>query len=652
MTPTLRVRVSAYVFALALSSLWLGGNEEDQLWTIPISFVAALVAFGLKAGPWAWVINIIAWYLLSSPPSWFPASSLIFVVWFALLLAPPLVLARQGKSRSALVCAAALLVASLEVSEFWCRDWEWEECLYLVWGQLLGLAYFAQIFVRVVFAYLIVRFFVAVEYAMRDVDAAHNDNVAPPRWYAYCRDVLLVPWSFGVFAGGLVLLGVVFAAHGLSRVCGPVVGLWSPSVPARPMRRHRPRLARCPLPSLPKCAPLRKSDKQPQTSASVHRPLRRELMTLKEVLKLPPQSPLPRGTFGGPAEPPRPDPKTGPAFFWNDIAALPPPPLSLAVSIGLGHGPVPSAGYPEANEIMTHEGPSDQMDWRYDCPAPVMRALSPVVALLPAPAVLAVEPASVVAPAPAPEPEPVAVLPVTTVLAVEPARAAALAPVLALEPEPVAALPAPADFAVEPAPVAFATPPATAEVSARALASDSPALPLLSLLGTTPAHSPAPALHPASLLPADESSDLDAFAAELEAAMMNEAEFDELLALPSLPPVFDFGFSFALPAGAPAAPTGFSFGEPVAAPERATANETVEVEEEKEEYDEKEWERTNERAMDRASRDYSPCPLSDELPDSDDEKLDPEDNPVSFGSIPKHLIVTPTFAPTDPRKYR
>ncbi|KAH6657823.1 hypothetical protein BKA67DRAFT_533012 [Truncatella angustata] len=564
---------------------------------IPISFVAALVAFGLKAGPWAWVINIIAWYLLSSPPSWFPASSLIFVVWFALLLAPPLVLARQGKSRSALVCAAALLVASLEVSGFWYRDWEWEECLYLVWGQLLGLAYFAQIFVRVVFAYLIVRIFIAIEYAMRDVDAAHNDNVAPPRWFAYCRDVLLVPWSFGVFAGGLVLLGVVFAAHGLSRVCGRVVGLWSPSVPARPMRRHRPHLAGCTLPSLPKCAPLRKSDKQPQTSASVHRPLRRELMTLEEVLKLPPQSPLPRGTFGGPAEPPRPDPKTGPAFFWNDIAALPPPPLSLA--------------YPEANEIMTHESPSDQMDWRYDCPAPVMRALSPVVALLPAPAVLAVEPASVVASAPAPEPEPVAVLPVTTVLAVEPARAAALAPVLALEPEPVAALPAPADFAVEPAPVAFATPPAIAE-----------------------------------------SSDLDAFAAELEAAMMNEAEFDELLALPSLPPVFDFGFSFALPAGAPAAPTGFSFGEPVAAPERATANETVEVEEEKEEYDEKEWERINERAMDRASRDYSPCPLSDELPDTDDEKLDPEDNPVSFGSIPKHLIVTPTFAPTDPRKYR
>ncbi|KAK6074204.1 hypothetical protein SCUP515_06594 [Seiridium cupressi] len=106
-----------------------------------------------------------------------------------------------------------------------------------------------------------------------------------------------------------------------------------------------------------------------------------------------------------------------------------------------------------------------------------------------------------------------------------------------------------------------------------------------------------------------------------------------------------FSFDFNPPSGAPIAPTAFAFGPQVGAQNMGSANTAEEegAEEPEEEVDEKELERLRQEARDRFYD--APCDLSDELPDSEDEKQTLDDVVIPYKSIPRHLLATPTPAP-------
>lgn len=198
-----------------------------------------------------------------------------------------------------------------------------------------------------------------------------------------------------------------------------------------------------------------------------------------------------------------------------------------------------------------------------------------------------------------------------------------------------AALPAPAALVDVPVtPVTTSTPaPVLAPARAPAPAVESPVAPFPSSLAPTP--SPPRALAP--LLPAAEDSSLARLEAELEAELMKDDEIST--AMPVLAPVFNFSFSLA---GAPAAPTAFGFGEKVAAPERVASPERVATPERVASV--KVNRKDEEEEIYKSKQGWSPCALSDELPDSDEETLNLDNCVPRWGSIPSHFLVTPTPA--------
>lgn len=196
-----------------------------------ISYAGSCVAFGLTGGPWAFVAAVVLGYLYVS--SWFAFWLFGCVCWLALLVVLPTVLMCQGRPRHACLSFVAVLIASFEAWNFWRCDWQWEDCFYFVWSQLLWLAY-ASAFLAFwwVFIWLITRFEPAAY-------AADNDNgPPPPTWYALVQASFLASYYFFRLVLYLVASVPFLALYGVTWIRGCVDRLWLPHLPIQPVRHQ------------------------------------------------------------------------------------------------------------------------------------------------------------------------------------------------------------------------------------------------------------------------------------------------------------------------------------------------------------------------------------------------------------------------------
>lgn len=238
---------------------------------------------------------VILGYTLVSVSSWFVFRLLGFIFWLALLVVPPAVLTYQGMPRRATLSLAVVLIASLEAWGFWYCDWEWRDCFYLVWLQVLWLAHASVCLAFLwVSSWLYAKFDSAVasaeSVALASVD--NDDPLLPPCWYALMQAMILAPWLLLRLVFSSVLLVTILVVDQVDRVWVSVRRFWARLYPSQPVYRHFLPVR----PSLPKPAcnavVLHQEDDYPQ----VHP---RQMSTFSSRPTSATPLPLPRGSLFG-----------------------------------------------------------------------------------------------------------------------------------------------------------------------------------------------------------------------------------------------------------------------------------------------------------------------------------------------------------------